>query len=135
MIGILGAFGISLVRNSMSNKYKESLEDMLGQFAYHVTKDGKPCFTTGGLSALEFAFDVMGWDDPHYVDESNTCDVEGCFEWYSAQLHWDGMYCLICSEHAHQIFKNEPRPQLKQRALDREAKRDPITGMMPMEKE
>lgn len=114
------------------SKYKDALEDMLWQFAYRGVKSKKPCLFNGGLSALEHAFDVMGWDNPHYVEEINTCDVEGCCEWYSCQLHWEGMYVCLCSEHGDDCFEQKPRPKLKQRTINREAKRDPITGILPM---
>lgn len=43
----------------------KTLEDLVRQFAYPTTVDGSPALTTGGLSALEGAFTVLGWDDPH----------------------------------------------------------------------
>lgn len=42
---------------------REALEAMVHQFAYWDDKAGG--YTTGGLSALEDAFEVLGWDDPH----------------------------------------------------------------------
>jgi len=41
---------------------------MVGQFAYET---GKPReIATYGLSALEHAFDVLGWDDPYTYPEA-----------------------------------------------------------------
>jgi len=47
-------------------KLRDALEDMCHQFGYEVGQTG---ITTGGLSALEHAFDVLGWDDPHIPSE------------------------------------------------------------------
>ena len=46
----------------MRNKLKDALEDMVNQFAYSL--DNPPRITTGGLSALEHAFDALGYPDP-----------------------------------------------------------------------
>ena len=42
-----------------------SNEDMTWQHAYR-TDDGMKLLT-GGLSSNEYAFDVLGWDDPHDI--------------------------------------------------------------------
>ena len=111
---------------------KLALEAMVGQFGYRGVKNGKPMIWTGGLSALEEAFEALGWEDPHYVnDESMECDIEGCHEWRSPQIVWDGVYVLICHEHFVDYCVKKPRPPLKQSAIDREATRDPITRCLP----
>ena len=43
----------------------DALEDMTWQHAYR-TDDGMKLLT-GGLSSNEYAFDVLGWDDPHDI--------------------------------------------------------------------
>jgi len=111
---------------------KEALEDMVWQFGYRGTKSGRLMIWTGGLSALEDAFSALGWADPHYVDDDGMkCDVEGCNEWRSPQIRWDGVYVLICSKHFTDYCAKQPLPQLKQSAIDREASRDPITRILP----
>ena len=45
----------------------EVLEDMVWQFGYRGVKNKRPVIHTGGLSALEAAFEVLGWEDPHYL--------------------------------------------------------------------
>jgi hypothetical protein len=58
-----------------AEKIREALLDMVNQFAYSSPskekstgdpfKDAaKDSLSTGGLSALEYAFDVLGLDDP-----------------------------------------------------------------------
>ena len=44
---------------------RETVEDLVRQFAYETVVDGVPCLWTGGLSALEGAFAVLGWSDPY----------------------------------------------------------------------
>mgnify|MGYP001569572096 CR=1 FL=1 len=53
---------------------REALQSMIEQFAF--VSDGK--IHTGGLSALECAFDAMGWDDPHPAPKYLVCDEPGC---------------------------------------------------------
>jgi hypothetical protein len=55
----------------------EALEGMVYQFAYWSDTAGGFC--TGGLSALEDAFEVLGWEDPHPVPEVR-CDEPGCLQ-------------------------------------------------------
>jgi hypothetical protein len=52
-----------------TDELRETVEDLVRQFAYRTSVDGVPAYTAGGLSALEGAFAVLGWDDPH-IDDS-----------------------------------------------------------------
>jgi hypothetical protein len=56
---------------------KEALQGMVEQFAYWSEKAGG--FTTGGLSALEDAFRVLGWEDPHPAPWAR-CDEPDCMD-------------------------------------------------------
>lgn len=60
---------------SSDERVRLALEDMVRQFAYWSEKAGG--YWTGGLSALEEAFDVLGWEDPHPAPEAR-CGIEGC---------------------------------------------------------
>ncbi len=114
---------------TLKNKYKEALEDMVWQFAY---RRGGMYLSTGGLSALEGAFEALGWDDPYEVkDPSMECDIEGCHEFRSPQITWGGVYVLICDKHFHDYLTKKPLPKLKELAIKREASRDPVTGFLP----
>lgn len=107
---------------------KEALEGMVWQFAHHGQKGGKAVLHTGGLSALEDAFEALGWEDPHVVDEGLwLCDVEGCLGWTTAQgMCWQaGGYWHTCTEHGIVYREGRPQPKMKQRAIDREARRGP----------
>jgi hypothetical protein len=113
--------------------YKEALEDMVWQFGYRGVKNNKPVIHTGGLSALESAFEVLGWDDPHYLpEEGYTCEVVGCVEPDTCGTHWgdNPLYLRLCSEHYRQSCSGVLMPLIKQWALGREVKRDPKTGFL-----
>lgn len=111
---------------------KEALESMIWQFGYRGVKDGKPIIGTGGMSALENAFDALGWNDPYFIDEvENTCEIDGCMEEPSSGTHWGELYLSLCYKHSKMLRDGEKRPAIKQWALDREAARDPITGHLP----
>ena len=56
---------------------QDALESMVCQFAYW--SEGVGGYTTGGLSALEEAFEVLGWEDPHPAPEAR-CDEPGCMK-------------------------------------------------------
>lgn len=115
---------------------RDALEDMVFQFGYRGVKNKKPIIWTGGLSALEEAFEVLGWEDPHYLpEEGYTCEVVGCMEAGTCGTHWGDskLYLRLCSKHYHQSYGKAPMPPIKQWALDREAKRNPKTGILPLE--
>lgn len=73
----------------------EALDDMVRQFAYA----GRGKRTTGGLSALEVAFDALGWDDPHPMGKDEMCDEPGCKEPITCGTPTPSGYRRTCSEH------------------------------------
>lgn len=79
----------------------EALESMVWQFAFKTTKNDRPALCTGGLSALEEAFAVLGWNDPHVCpafDEAG-CDKEGCNEWATCGQPTPDGYKHFCGRH------------------------------------
>jgi hypothetical protein len=60
---------------SKTNPLRAALEDMVYQFGYDAVKRGRPAIATGGLSALEGAFDALGWDDPYVIPDPVWCDA------------------------------------------------------------
>lgn len=109
----------------MEAKLRDALEDMVMQFGHRGVKGGKPIIWTGGLSALEYAFVVLGWEDPKYLpEEGYTCEVFGCMEEDTSGLRWGDLYLRLCSKHGHDCFLEKERPPIKQYAVDREATRD-----------
>lgn len=111
---------------------REALEDMIFQFGYHGVIKGKPVISTGGLSALESAFSALGWDDPYILkEEGNTCEIAGCMNEIASGTTWGDMYLSLCSEHSRMKRDKEERPLVKKYAIERELKRDKVTGFLP----
>ena len=121
----------------MTSRYKEALEDMVWQFGYRGVKNNKPIIWTGGLSALEGAFEALGWEDPHYLPDAEgyCCEIEGCVEPDVSGTHWGGLYLRLCRKHSKDAFDNKPCPTVKKWAIDREATRDKVTRRLPTRKE
>lgn len=114
---------------STEDELREVVNDLVWQFGYRVVNKGRPSITSGGLSALEDAFDTLGWDDPHFLDEDEqkgaTCEIAGCVEFRVAGARWDGLYVGLCSSHSSAQFKGEARPPaVKAWVLVRESQRD-----------
>lgn len=88
----------------MSDKpdYQGALEDMVNQFAFEGTKDGRACLTTGGLGALEYAFDVLGYDDPHIVPW-RECQWDGCHQHATSGTPTPDGYKRLCHEHYKEV--------------------------------
>lgn len=88
---------------------QSALESMVWQFAYHGLSHGRKSrrISTGGMSALEEAFYVLGWPDPMTVlrkgnADTSACFVKGCAGWVEASGPWITdceYYVCLCSEH------------------------------------
>ena len=77
---------------------QNALESMWSQFASRINNKGRRTMTSGGLSALEEAFEVLGYDDPHYPT-GGGCDEEGCELWAEPNIrnkHGES----LCNEHS-----------------------------------
>lgn len=48
-------------------RLRDALEGMCSQFAHDYERDGRRYLGTMGLSNLEDAFALLGWDDPHPI--------------------------------------------------------------------
>lgn len=75
---------------------REALEDMVVQFAYWSESAGG--YWTGGLSALEHAFELLGWDDPHPAPD-DRCDEPGCMKQTSMGYKTESGYRRTCGKH------------------------------------
>ena len=115
----------------------EALESMVWQFAYRGVKGRKLMIWTGGLSALEEAFEAIGWKDPHILSATEAqdviCEIKRCVEWSVSGGPWydGGPYLHLCSEHHQAIKKELPQPTIKGFALRREATRCRIHRQLP----
>lgn len=61
--------------NRLTDSLSEFAEDVIRQFGYW-TNGG---MSAGGLSTLEDAFAILGWEDPHPMPDMR-CDEPGCME-------------------------------------------------------
>lgn len=88
--------------------YRDALIDMVHQFAYESTKDDHACIFTGGLSVLEHAFGVLGYDDP-YMTPARECDVDDCHQHAHCGTPTDDGYKRLCTKHyiAHEKARGE----------------------------
>ena len=78
---------------------KEFAEDVARQFGYHgTTADGRPAYTCGGLSTLEWAWNILEWPDPKPAPECE-CQEEGCHEWATGGRPTPDGYKWICGRH------------------------------------
>ena len=78
---------------------KEFAEDVARQFGYHgTTADGRPAYTCGGLSTLEWAWNILDWPDPKPAPECE-CQEEGCHEWATGGRPTLDGYKWLCSRH------------------------------------
>ena len=83
----------------------EFAESVIRQFAYKIKINGHCAFTAGGLSTLEEAFCIVGWDDPKMAPESE-CEAEGCHEWATCGMPTPDGYKFLCSKHRKMYQKN-----------------------------
>ena len=78
---------------------KEFAEDVARQFGYHgTTADGRPAYTCGGLSTLEWAWNILDWPDPKPAPECE-CQEEGCHEWATGGRPTSDGYKWLCGRH------------------------------------
>lgn len=87
-----------------NEQLREALEDMVYQFGYDCSKNGRPAIFTGGLSALEGAFEVLGWDDPYVIPDPVWCDAPvepRCPNRTTSGTPTPNGYKRFCREHFH----------------------------------
>ena len=78
---------------------REFAGDVARQFGYHgTTPDGRPAYTTDGLSTLEWAWSLLGWPDPKPAPEYE-CQEDGCHEWATGGRPTPDGYKWLCSRH------------------------------------
>ena len=77
---------------------REFAEDVVYQFGYYVQNGGRLHISHGGLSTLEHAFDILGWENPHPVPECE-CQIEGCHEHATCGTPTADGYKRVCGKH------------------------------------
>jgi len=79
---------------------RDALEHMVIQFG-NANDRGE--LHTGGLSALEAAFDALGWNDPHPLPASYLCERAGCSRRSTCGTPTPEGYKRLCYEHCAAI--------------------------------
>ena len=91
---------------------KEFAEDVAYQFGYYFPIKDMLYISTGGLSTLERAFDILGWNDPHPVPECE-CEVPGCHEHATCGTPTKDGYKRVCGKHFAELYRDEAEAALK----------------------
>ena len=91
---------------------KEFAEDVAYQFGYYFPIKDMLCISTGGLSTLERAFDILGWNDPHHVPECE-CEAPGCHEHANCGTPTKDGYKRLCGKHFAELAREEAEAALK----------------------
>ena len=77
---------------------EETLASLVRQFAYTGKTNGRLYMYTGGLSALEDAFELLGYPDPKPTPE-RECAVSGCSSEATCGMPTPDGYKRICAKH------------------------------------
>lgn len=81
-------------------------EDVAYQFGYYFPIKDILYISTGGLSTLEWAFRILGWNDPHPVPECE-CEVPGCHEHATCGTPTKDGYKRVCGKHFAELTRGE----------------------------
>jgi len=95
-----------------NKKYKDALEDMVRQFANTGSHGGIACYNTGGLSALEYAFEVLGWSEPYPCPE-HQCQYPKCGEYATCGIPTNIGYKRACGKHYTEYSKKKYQALIK----------------------
>ena len=87
-------------------------EDVAYQFGYYFPIKDMLYISTGGLSTLERAFDILGWNDPHPVPECE-CEVPGCHERANCGTPTKDGYKRVCGKHFAELHRGEAEATMK----------------------
>lgn len=80
------------------DEMREFASNVAYQFGYYCQHKGRLHITHGGLSTLEWAFDILGWENPHPVPE-HECEIDGCHEHATCGAPTADGYKWMCSKH------------------------------------
>lgn len=87
-------------------------EDVAYQFGYYFPIKDILYISTGGFSTLEWAFRILGWNDPHPVPECE-CEVPGCHEHANCGTPTKDGYKRLCGKHFAELTREEAEAALK----------------------
>lgn len=80
-----------------NKELRDALVDMCIQFG--CWRDSYGGLVTGGSSALEHAFDALGWEEPQIIKKMQ-CDEPGCKKQSMCGTMTVNGYRHTCTEHA-----------------------------------
>ena len=83
------------------DEMREFASDVAYQFGYYCQHKGRLHITHGGLSTLEWAFDILGWENPHPVPECE-CEIDGCHEHATCGAPTADGYKRMCGKHCRE---------------------------------
>lgn len=86
---------------ALEARLRDALEDMTRQFAYPAECEKGFFLATGGLSALENAFEVLGVPDP-WPCPDRKCRREGCNAEGTCGTPTSEGYKWLCGKHAEE---------------------------------
>lgn len=89
-----------------ADEMREFAKDVVYQFGYYGQYDGRLHIGNGGLSTLEEAFDILGWDNPHPAPEFE-CEIDGCHEHATCGAPTSDGYKRMCGKHFAERITNE----------------------------
>ena len=81
-------------------------EDVAYQFGYYFPIKDILYISTGGLSTLEWAFRILGWNDPHPVPECE-CEFPGCHKHATCGTPTKDGYKRVCGKHFAELYRDE----------------------------
>ena len=87
---------------------RQFAQDVAYQFGYYCQYKGRLHIGHGGLSTLEWAFDILGWDSFHPVPECE-CEIDGCHEHATCGTLTEDGYKFMCGKHYRERNDNENR--------------------------
>ena len=90
---------------------KEFAEDAAYQFGYYFPIKDILYISTGGFSTLEWAFRILGWNDPHPVPECE-CEFPGCHEYATCGTPTKDGYKRLCGKHFAELAREEAEAAL-----------------------
>ena len=93
---------------------KEFAEDVAYQFGYYFPIKDILYISTGGLSTLEWAFRILGWNDPHPVPECE-CEFPGCHEHATCGTPTKDGYKRVCGKHFAELHRDEAETAMEQK--------------------
>ena len=79
-------------------------EDVAYQFGYYFPIKDILYISTGGLSTLERAFRILGWNDPHPVPECE-CEFPGCHKHATCGTPTKDGYKRVCGKHFAELVR------------------------------